>query len=142
LGSSGNGAFDWRYVVNFDKTLRFIRTTQGGHFIAHWDQNTGSSTSIQTDWGVSGSGSYYFISARASASEHTKIQDDFSKTTAVDLSAEAVFRINIAYPQWFHPELFKSKYIKANPTSFEQFFGSQGTLLYYPLAIVVVRGFS
>lgn len=142
LGQSGNGAFDFRYVINWDKSLNVIKTTQGGNFTAAWDQTTSSSKTIETDWGASGSGSYYFISARASASEHTKIQEDFSKTTGIKLAANAAFRINIKYPQWFHPELFNHKHVKANPQVFSEFLGPQGSLLYYPLAIVVVRGFS
>jgi len=142
LGMSGTGAFDWRYVINWQETLHTIKTAVAGSFDAKWDQETGSSSSISTDWSGSASGSYYFISARASASSHTQIQEDFSKTTGVELAAEAAFRINIRYPQWFHPELFKSKHIEENPQSFEEFFGTNGSLLYHPLGLVVVRGFS
>ncbi len=142
LGQGGSGAFNWRYVLGFDQTLPTIRTTGGGHFDASWDRTTGNSTSIESDWSGSASGSYYFISVHTSASEHTKIQDDFTHTTGVELKCEAAFRINVKYPQWFHAELFEHQHVKDNPHLFEEFFGTTGSLLYYPLAIVVVRGFS
>ena len=142
LGMAGSGAFDYRYVINFDMSLHNIKTTGGGHLDAMWDRTESSSKTMETDWSASAHGQYYFISAKANASEQTKIQDDFTHTTGIHMKAEAVFRIKIRYPQWFHPELFTNKYIKANPKSFEKFFGHSGELLYYPLDLVVVRGFS
>jgi hypothetical protein len=38
--------------------------------------------------------------------------------------------------------LFSHKHVKENPQEFVDFFGPDGTLLYYPIGLVVVRGFS
>jgi hypothetical protein len=97
---------------------------------------------MTTDWGGSGSGSYYFVSASCSASEHTAIQSDFDHMTSMELSAVATLRADIQYGGWFDPTLFSCKHVKDNPQDFSEYFGPNGTLLYYPIALILVRGFS
>lgn len=97
---------------------------------------------MSTDWGVSGGGSYDFISASMSASEHTAVQTDFNKTISMTLHAEAAFRDTIKYGAWFDPTLFTCSHVQQNPSDFLQFFGPAGSLLYYPKALILVRGFA
>src|SRR5206468_3615474 len=43
---------------------------------------------------------------------------------------------------WFQPTLFAAKHVKDNPNDFVSFFGPTGNLLYYPTALILVRGFT
>lgn len=140
LGSTA--LFDDRHVQVFDKTLTTIITSGAGAFSGKMDRTTQTSTSIETDWKANASGSYGLFSAKASASEYKKIEEDFSKATAVTLSAQAAFKVKINYPSWFRPDLFKNKRVRENIRDFEEFFGADGTLLYFPTELVLVRGFS
>lgn len=139
----GNTAlFEDRRVVTIDKTLTSIKVDKAGSFTATFDKQTQKSTSITTDWSASGSGGYGFISVSASVSEHKQIQEDFRTGTTLALSADAALRINLAFPTWFRPTLFTHKYVMENPFDFENFFNAEGSLLYYPTALIVVRGFA
>lgn len=140
LGSTG--LFDDRRVATWDKSLGTIKTTGGGMFDGTFDRSTQESKSIETDWKVSTSGGWGFISVKASASEHKKIQEDFRHGTSLKLGAKAAFRVNIDFPTWFRPILFTHKHVKENPYDFAEFFGPAGSLLYYPTALIIVRGFS
>ncbi|MQA22844.1 hypothetical protein [Rugamonas rivuli] len=140
LGSTA--LFDDRYVATFDKTLTTIKGAGSGNFIGEFSKTTSESSSITTDWSGSGSGGYAFIRVSASVSDHTKIQSDFSKATTIKLGADSATRINIAFPSWFNPTLFEHRHVKENPHEFEEFFGKQGSLLFYPTALIVIRGFS
>jgi hypothetical protein len=139
LGSSV--LFDDRRAIQWDKTLDVIQTAGAGGFTAGFSKSTSKSNSVQTDWGASSSVSYAFISVNASASEHTQIQEDFNHATTIDLSALAAFKLAIVYPKWFRPTLFEHKRVMDNIHDFEQFFGSKGTLLYFPSHLILVRGF-
>lgn len=140
LGSTG--LFDDRHVASPDKSLATIKTAGAGAFDATFDRTTQFSRSITTDWKGSGSGGWSFIRVRASASQHTRIQEDFDKATSIRLGAKAAFRINMSFPAWFRPLLFTHKRVRENPHDFAEFFGPNGLLLYYPTALIVVRGFS
>jgi hypothetical protein len=140
LGSTA--LFDDRRSASWDKTLTTIKTSGAGSFSATLDKSTTTSSSITTDWSGSGSASYGFISVNASASQHTAIQEDFSKGQRLTVSAKSAFRINIGFPKWFQPTLFKHPRVLANPHDFLEFFGPKGSLLYYPTALIVVRGFT
>jgi hypothetical protein len=139
---AGNPLFDTRRILSWNQTLGYIISTTAGGFTATFDRKTSQSSSITQDWGASGNVSYFFINVNANAGEHTQIQEDFNTSTAIDLAATAAFRVNILYPAWFHPTLFNCKHVKDNPKDFEVFFGDAGTLLYYPTALMLVRGFS
>lgn len=142
LPAVATGLFDdWR-VIGWDKSLETLKSGTGGAFTATLDASTERSTSITTDWRMSGGGGWRFIRAKASASEHTRIQEDFKKATSLRLAANSCYRVNIIYPQWFQPALFSHRHVAKNPHNFEDFFGPQGALLYYPTAMIVIRGFS
>ena len=64
------------------------------------------------------------------------------KGTTIELAATAAFRLNVLTPPWFHPILFANKHVKENPKDFLEFFGTKGKLLYYPVALILVKGFS
>ena len=142
LPTGSTALFDDRHVITPDKTLEFIKTAEQGKLIAEFDKQTQSSNSIQTDWSTSVSGRYAFIKVKASASEHKSISEDFSKATNIQLGSEASLRVNINYGPWFKPNLFEHKRVKENPTLFTDFFGETGTLLYYPTALILIRGFN
>jgi len=141
LPHQSTGQYDDRYVITFDKTLDFIKTAVAGKLAAKYSKTTDDSNSITTDWGYSGSFGYAFISVNVSASDHKTIVQDFQNATSIELSAEASLRVNINYGPWFKPDLFESAYIKANPDMFREFFGTTGSLLYFPTALILIRGF-
>ncbi|WP_332819949.1 hypothetical protein [Sphingopyxis sp.] len=140
LGSTA--LFDDRHVASPDKSLATIKTGGAGAFDATFDRSTQESKSIETDWKASGSGGWSFIRVRANASQHTEIQEDFRKATSIQLGAKAAFRVNMSFPTWFRPLLFTHKRVRENPHDFAEFFGPKGSLLYYPTALIMVRGFS
>jgi hypothetical protein len=139
---TATGQFDFRYVYGFNLDLPTIRGTAAGAIDASYDRTTDDSSSITTDWSASGSVGYLFLSVNASASEHTKITEDFKTATGIHLISKAAFRLNINYAPWFDANLFNSHYITENPKDFLEFFGPKGSLLYYPTALILVRGFS
>lgn len=139
LGSTA--LFDDRKAASWDKTLKFIHTDTGGGFKAVLDKNTTKSNSISTDWSAGGSAGYAFIKVNASTSEHKTIQEEFSHGEKLTLSSQSAMRININLP-WFKPTLFRHKHVLKNPHDFIEFFGPSGSLLYYPTALLTVRGFA
>jgi hypothetical protein len=142
LSTGSTAVFDDRHVVTPDKTLEFLKTAVQGKLTAEFDKQTQSSNSIETDWSASASARYGFIKVKANASEHKTISEDFSKATNIKLGSEASLRVNINYGPWFKPNLFEHKRVKDNPTLFTDFFGNSGTLLYYPTALILIRGFN
>lgn len=141
LPTGTTALFDDRHSIAFDKTIDFIRTSKSGTFTATLDRQTQESSSISTDWSGGGNVGYGPISVRADASEHQKIQTDFLKATGVTLAADAVIRVELNIP-WMDATLFNHEHVRDNPHDFIEFFGSSGSLLYYPTALIVVRGFS
>jgi hypothetical protein len=139
LGSTA--LFADRRAIAWDKSLSFIQTAAAGAFGTEFSHSTSDSNSIQTDWSASASASYAFIKVEASASESTQIQSDFSHGTTINASAAAAFKLGISYPQWFRPSLFEHKRVVENIHDFEEFFGHQGSLLYFPTHLILVRGF-
>jgi hypothetical protein len=136
------GQFDARYSMGFDLDPIKIKTTQAGAINGKFNHTTTDSSTITTDWSASGSIGYFFINVSASASDHKTISEEFRTATEMKLNAKAAFRVNINYGPWFNANLFRSKYIKANPAVFMEFFGAKGSLLLYPKALILVRGFS
>lgn len=139
LGSSG--MFDDRRMVSWNMSLGTMQTSEAGKFSAHFDRTTSQSDSVKTDWGYSGSVTYSFIKVSANVSESTQIQNDFSQGTAIDVSAAAAYKMAITYPPWFRPSLFNHKRVVDNIHDFEPFFGPNGSLLYVPTHLILVRGF-
>jgi hypothetical protein len=141
LPHASTALFDDRLVMTWDKTLDFIKTANQGSVVAEFSRQTGDSNSIVTDWNHSGSVGWGFIKVNASASEHKEISEDFNKATGLKLSAESIMRVNINYGPWFSPHLFQNARVAANPEMFKDFFGDNGSLLYYPTALILIRGF-
>jgi hypothetical protein len=139
LGSTG--LYEDRRVIGWNVSVATMQGTVAGQFNASWDRNTAESSSIKTDWSTGASGTYYFIKANASASEQRAIEEDFKTSTQIGLEAKAAYKVTLQYPAWFQPHLFRHKRVKENIRDFEDFFGPDGTLLYYPTGILVVRGF-
>lgn len=140
LGSTA--LFNDRRVISFDKTIETIKTSTAGSFSATLNRSTQESTSIHTDWKASGSAKFSFLKVNADASEMTKISSDFQKGRNLTLSAEATFKVGLNYPNWLRPSLFEHKRVRENPHEFQDFFGENGSLLYYPTQLIVVRGFA
>jgi len=139
LGSTA--LFDDRRAVTWNQSLITLKTAKQGSLNAVFDKNTGNSNSIATDWSASGSAGYWFLKVRANASEATKVSEEFSHATGITLSSEAAFRVNIIWPKWFQPVLFQHTRVRENARDFSEFFGANGSLRYYPTALILVRGF-
>lgn len=133
--------YDDRRVINWDKTLDRIRELNVGRFTATLDTSSQRSESIKTDWGGSSSVRYGFIKVKSGGSGFSKISEDFKKTKNITLSAESTMKVNINYGSWFKPNLFEHKRVKENPDLFLEFFGENGSLKYYPTALILLRGF-
>jgi hypothetical protein len=142
LDPGSSGLFDDRRVLSWNVSLTQMATTGAGAFTAHYDRNTTESSSITTDWSASASGQYKMIKANAEASDHQAISEEFKNVTAIDLSAKAAFKTAIIYPGWFRSQLFRHKRVKENIRDFADFFGPNGVLRYYPVSLILVRGFS
>lgn len=142
LTAVSTATFDDRRAMTWNVSIERMKTIVAGAFDASWDQTTGASSSITTDWGASGSVGYGPFSASASASEHVSIQEDFKKMTGIGLSAKAAYKVQIIYPGWFRSSLFRHKRVKDNIRDFQDIFGEQGTLRYYPTHLILIRGFS
>lgn len=145
LSQLPNGAtalFDDRRVIGFDKTLTHIKTAKAGSINAELSKETGESKTIETDWGVSTSARKFLFSVKIDASSHTKIQEEFNNVTSLAIKNEATIVVGINYGEWFKPSLFEHPKVSANAALFQEFFGNNGSLLYYPTKMVLIRGFS
>ncbi len=140
LGSTA--LFDDRRVISTEQTLAVIEASGAGSIDGKLTSSTVAAQSITTDWSASASGSYGFFRLKASASEHKSVTEEFQKSTEIQLKSEAALRVSLKYGGWFRPALFRHKYVIENVQDFREFFGEQGTLLYYPTGFVIVRGFS
>lgn len=140
LGSTAQ--FDDRLVITTTPTLDVMKTAGQGTFDVAWDRSTQKSTSISTDWSASASGGWGPFGASVSTSESAQINQDFNTLQSIELSAAAAFRAELAFPAWFDSNLFNHKHVKENIQRFLPFFGKDGTLLYFPTGLILVRGFS
>lgn len=142
LPEGSSGLFDDRRALTWNVALDRMKTIVAGNFDASWDRTTSNSSSITTDWSASASVSYGVLKAKASASEHRSIQEEFKRTTKITLSAKSAFKTQIIYPGWFRPAMFTHKRVRDNLRDFEDLFGPEGSLRYYPTHLILVRGFS
>ena len=140
--TGGDARWDDRHSLTWNKSFKFMNETTAGGFNISFDRTTASSESIKTDWNYSGSASYKFIKASASASDRREIEEEFKEVESLTLSANAVFSTEIVYPGWFKPELFNHPRVKENIRDFEDFFGPRGSLRFVPASLVMVRGFA
>lgn len=141
LPAGSTALYDDRRMFSWDKTPKEIKTSQVGKFNAEFDKNTEESHSIRTDWSGSGSAGYGFIKVKAGTSGYKSISEEFKKATSLKLSAESTMKLNIRYGSWFKPNLFNHTRVKENPEMFKEFFGENGSLRYYPLSLILIRGF-
>lgn len=141
LPHGSTALFDDRHAMGWSPALTTMLTSNAGSFTANFDKTTSSSSSISTDWGASGSARYGFIKVKASVSEQKTIKEDFSKAKSMKLSANSAFKINILFPSWFKESIFRNARLKENIDEFSEFFGENGSLLYFPVGLIAVRGF-
>jgi hypothetical protein len=142
LPEGSSAIYDDRRAITWNVSVATMMTTEAGGFAAHYDHATESSSTITTDWGHTGSVGYGLLSVNDSISDHKQISEDFKTTTSVDLAAKSAYKSAIVYPAWFRAELFRHKRVKENIRDFEDFFGPTGVLRYYPIYLILVRGFS
>jgi hypothetical protein len=139
---SGDGPlFADRSVVFPQMSMDDIVSTGAGSFSVNVTSSTKATSSMSNDWSANGSISYGWFGVSASASSQTQIKEEFSKTTGFDISCQALYAIPLDASNWFKPEIFKNGIIVKNGKIFERFFGPQGSLLYYPRSLIVMRGF-
>jgi hypothetical protein len=142
LPAKADAMFDDRHAVTWNLPMSDIIGTTAGALAGTFDRTTSTSTSISTDWGGSASVGYDFINVSASASEHTQIQEDFKHATSITIGSKSAFRLSINFPPaWFNPTLFTCDHVAQNPHDFIEFFGDDGSLLYYPTGLILIRGF-
>ena len=133
--------FDNRLALAWNLALTTLQSSGAGSFDATMNHQTDDSSSISTDWGASASVGSGFLSANVSASDSKQIQQDFNNVSSIAVSAKAAMKVQIGYPEWFKPNLFSHKRVLETPQAFVQYFGKNGSLLYYPTSLIVVRGF-
>ena len=134
--------YDDRHVVFPDRSIEEVTSGTIGAFSVQFDRHREASSAMSQDWGVSGGASYGWFSVSANASSHTQISEDFRKTSSVTIGAKSCSAIPANARPWFTQNLFKNKIIVDNAASFGRYFGAAGTLLYYPVSLIVVRGFT
>lgn len=137
-----SGLYQARYFYKWGLGLNTIKTGVAGAIDFNFNRTTKDSSSITTDWSASGSVPFFFVNVKANVAEHKEISEEFKKTTELTIKAKAAFRVNVEYGAWFNANLFRSKYIKKHPELFVEFFGKSGSLLYYPMGLILIRGFS
>jgi hypothetical protein len=142
LPSGNTSFFQDRHVFNFALSNDEINSMNVGSFDVTLDEKIVENSSISEDWKASGRAGYGFLNVKVGGSGSKKIKDEFKKTNKIKLGAKATIKLKINYPNWFRPELFDHQKVKSNPELFTEFFGKGGSLLYYPLALILVKGFS
>ncbi|MNJ35591.1 hypothetical protein D3C77_303410 [compost metagenome] len=131
-----------RPVIFPDLSFDTIVGGSNGQFSIEFNEFSTAKESMSVDWSSSVSGSYGWFSASVNASSSTKIEEEFSHTKDVTLGCKACMIVPVQPPSWFDPNLFGNKLILKNKRTFERYLGPKGTLLYYPTALVVMRGFN
>jgi hypothetical protein len=139
LPPGSSALFDDRFFVFPQTSLDTILTSGIGSFSEKITKSTRATQSMTSDWGASGSTGWWF-GVRASAGAHTTIQTDFQQTQEVQIGCKSLMAIPLTAP-WFRPGLFDNAIVAKQAASFQRFFGPAGTLLYYPRALIVMRGF-
>jgi hypothetical protein len=104
------------------------------------DKSSQANQSSSHDWGASGSGGNPFFSVSVDAGSVTQVSQEFRGTKNIKISWKSLFSIEVDTNPWFKPNIFHNKIITDNAAAFSRFFGSGGTLLYYPRALIVMRG--
>lgn len=134
--------FDDHHLVLQDLPVEDMLGLSTGAFTQQLTSSSQATESMERDWSTSGSASYGWFKVSASASEHTAIQEDFRKTTGMTVGAKSLLRVKIQTAPWFKAGIFNNGIVKRNIRQFQRFFGPQGTLRYYPIEMIVARGFN
>ena len=142
LATGDTALFADRPVIFPDMSFDTIAGGPLGHFSAGINESSTAKESMSVDWSGSASGSYGWFSASVNASSSTMIEEEFSHTIDVMLGCKACMIVPVQPPSWFNSNLFENQLILKNKRTFERFLGAKGTLLYYPKALVVMRGFN
>lgn len=136
--ASKDFSFDYSYPI--DKSLNTIKTSQANKLITHFDQTTENTSTISTSFGGDGNVGYSIFKIETHVEDVKTISDEFSKVQAIDINSESIMKIGINYTNWFDASLFKSGYIINNPDIFNKFLGPDGSLVYYPISLIILRG--
>lgn len=142
LPTGDTAMFADRPVIFPDLSIDTVMGGTSGQFSVTFDKSRTSKESMSTDWSGSVSGSYGWFSASVDASSSTQIDEEFSHTTDVSLGCKSCMVVPMQPPSWFNPSLFENKLILKNKRTFARYLGPQGTLLYYPKGLIVMRGFN
>jgi hypothetical protein len=133
--------FDDRHLVLQDLDVADMLTLSTGAFNQTLTSTSSATESMERDWGAGGNVSYGWIKVSANVSEHTAIREDFSKTTSMTVGVKSLLRVKVQTSPWFKAGVFNNGLVKKNLKQFQRFFGPKGTLLYYPIEMIVARGF-
>ena len=130
---------DRHYFFPGSSLDKMISTTLGG-FSETLRHSAQSTSSISSDWHVSGTGGFAWFSASVDASEQTALTEDLKNTQSITISCKSLQKIPFDAAPWFNPGLFNSSIVLANPKKFLRYFGPNGTLRYYPASLLIARG--
>jgi hypothetical protein len=140
LPDNDSNLFSNRQMMTSGTTLTTLISGTLGGISNTFTKGSTSSSSITTDWSVSGSGGWGPFSFSANASSHQVIKEDFSHTQSITVGVKSLQAVPIDASSWFTPDIFKNKLVMANRRLFERYFGSKGSLLYHPTHLIVARG--
>jgi hypothetical protein len=142
LPTGDSAMFADRPVMFPDLSFDTIVGGGSGAFSIAFNESQTAKESMEVDWSASVSGSYGWFSASVNASSSTQIDEEFSHAKDVTLGCKACMTVPVQPPSWFDPNLFSNKLILKNKRTFARYLGPKGTLLYYPKALIVMRGFN
>lgn len=140
--ATGNTAqfADRHFIFPAGISLEAIISTNLGSFDQTLTKSSQSSESISTDWNASASASYGWFKMNASASEQVHVKEDLKTTQSIRVSCRSLLSIGFDNSAWFNSNVFNNLYIRRNPRIFAPFFGPRGTLRYYPVRVLIMRG--
>lgn len=113
-----------------------------GSFSSTVSKESQASSDITTDWNTSVSGGYGPFKVKASVSSHERIQEDFKHLQSITVGARALMALEFDGSPWWKPDIFQNALIQSNLRTFERYFGESGSLLYYPIRVIIARGFN
>jgi hypothetical protein len=121
-------------------SLPTIASSQFGKMKSDITSVSKATESVSTDWGHSGSISYGPIKVKGSATSKTKIEEEFSSVTNMNVSVESLIAIPFN-TTWYTPSIYKNSIILENADLFQRWLGKDGTLHIVPTHLVISRGF-
>ena len=139
LPDNDSNMFVNRQLITTKVSLGEIEATTIGALSETITKQSSANSTITTDWSSSANVSYGPFSMSASVSSHEKIKEDFKHTESITVGAKSIQAIKFE-ATWFRPGIYENKLIGKNRRLFEQYFGKDGSLAYYPTHLIVVRG--